>query len=585
LPNLLGLELEGSLPQGEFFGREGPAGSLVLATPAPLRFQDVSVSWEGSPLLDRVSASIDYELAYSSAGFEARKVRLEATDASGRRLLHSASEVIAPLAETRLLNAAKLTLTGDLDGLSDQPVLAGAPRFTGGELETILELTHGEESTLRFSAGLRDAATVDGALPSARLDLEASGVTGEHLRLAMPVRFESEEFGASRVDFHGMLSKAPGDLYGFEASLSGERIALPDVQRLLALFQRTGVEAGTEVAAEGIAPLSAEQLSAIARLRTRRDEVPVWSDRINGRMTVDLGVLASPTLDVQDIRASLEVAPRAVVLSDLHASALGAELTSEARIDFDPKAPAPYALRFRTEVPEFDAGQAMLAAAPAETPTLEGRFSLLSSLRGSGRNPLDLALSTQGQVQLSGRDGVFRGLAAHAGTGSTAARVIGILTFSRELKAVARLLDGLGEIRFEDAELLLERSVPDRIKVSRLSVRSPQLRVDGVGDLSLAPARALLLSPMQLSVRLAAGGDMAILFDGMQLLEPEQGGTDYRELDRIVTLRGTMAEPDASEFWTLLEEGSENARGVFGVGLRALNRRLEAGASEAAASR
>ncbi len=125
------------------------------------------------------------------------------------------------------------------------------------------------------------------------------------------------------------------------------------------------------------------------------------------------------------------------------------------------------------EVKNLELGRLFAAVAPGTPPTAEGRFEFATTMTGEGLNPLDLALSSVGEVRLSGRDGVFRGLAADAGTGSKAARVIGILTFSRELKAIGRLLDGLGEIHFKRADLKLERT-PDRIELSQLSIVSPQ---------------------------------------------------------------------------------------------------------------
>jgi hypothetical protein len=227
------------------------------------------------------------------------------------------------------------------------------------------------------------------------------------------------------------------------------------------------------------------------------------------------------------------------------------------------------------EIDQIELDRLFLAVAPGRTPTAEGHFKLTSTLTGTGLNPLDLGLSTLGELRLRGSDGIYRGLAAHEGTGSTAARVIGILTFSRELRAIGRLLDRLGEIRFREAEFLLDRSAPDRFDVSTFFVRAPQLMIDARGSLALAPQRPLLLSPIDVSAQIAATGDMAILFDGMGLLEEETGDAGYRDLTRIIRVGGTPIQPDTSDFWELLEEAANNSRGAFGAGLRALNRRLE----------
>ena len=142
------------------------------------------------------------------------------------------------------------------------------------------------------------------------------------------------------------------------------------------------------------------------------------------------------------------MSPERAALSGVQASMLGAALESSATIDFDAALPKPYTLALAASVADLAVERLFLTAAPDETPTAKGHLDLEIALNGVGLNPLDLGLSSLGAIRLSGRDGVFRGLAASAGTGSTAARTVGALTFSRELRAVGRLLDGLGELRF-----------------------------------------------------------------------------------------------------------------------------------------
>ena len=123
---------------------------------------------------------------------------------------------------------------------------------------------------------------------------------------------------------------------------------------------------------------------------------------------------------------------------------------------------------------------------------------------------------------------------------------------------------------------------PDKIELSNLTIVSPQLKIEASGDVELAPLRPVLLSPLNVSARIAAAGDIAILFDGMKLLEAAKGQGGYRNVTKPIVIAGSAAAPDTSGFWALLDEGAGNARGSFGVGLRALNSRLEAGRKTAA---
>ena len=583
LPNLFGFDLEGVLPDGEFFGAVDSDGRLVLTAPNPLTFRDVSVRWGDATLLDRVSMSVDYEVAYGGDGVQARSVDLQAMTRDGRMLLHSTTEAIAPLAVDRLVNEAQIHLEGNLAPLAEQPILASLPKFTTGTLEASLAYNRvGADATLAMSTKLRDAvAEGPGRLPDLDLQLDADGVLGDRLKVALPVHLSSTDFGESDLRFDGALQRKTGGQLAFDASLNGGRIAMSDIERLIDFVStmRDTTERAPAPApapsAPRLAPLSEEKIAAIAKLRAARDSRPAWSG-LGGKASVALGKIEFPSFAVEGVRGKLDVAPARASLSGVRASLLGAALNAAATVTFDAAKPTPYALDLNAAVKNLELGRLFAAVAPGAPPTAEGRFEFATTMKSEGLNPLDLALSSVGEVRLSGRDGVFRGLAANAGTGSKASRVIGILTFSRELKAIGRLLEGLGEIHFKQADLRLERT-PDKIELSNLTIVSPQLKIEASGDVELAPLRPVLLSPLNVSARIAAAGDIAILFDGMKLLEGEKGQGGYRNVTKPIVIAGSAAAPDASAFWALLDEGAGNARGSFGVGLRALNSRLEAG--------
>jgi hypothetical protein len=620
LPNIFGFDLAGVLPEGEFFGTVDADGRLVLAARDPLTFRDVTVRWGQATLLDRVSMSVVYEVAYGGDGVQARSVDLTATGRDGRMLLHSTTRAIAPLTPDRLVNEAQIHVEANLAPLAEQPILANLPALKAGTLEASLSFQNAAAvisnaagtpkapatpkvaatvkapatkkavaaknspaaqnvsmATLTLSTKLRDAqAEGVGRLPDFDLSVDAVGVLGDHLKVALPVRLSSPEFGSSDLRFDGALQRKPMGRLSFEAALKGERVAMGDIERLLGFVapKRAPADAPALASSPKLAPFSDEKIAAIAKLRAVRDAMPAWSD-LGGNATVAIGKVEFPSFAVEGVSGRLDVTPTRAALSGVRASLLGAGLTAAASVDFDAAKPKPYTLGLNAAVKNLELGRLFTAVAPGAPPTADGRFDFATALTSEGLNPLDLSLSSLGEFRLSGRDGVFRGLAADAGTGSKAARVIGILTFSRELKAVGRLLDGLGEIHFKQAELRLKRT-PDKIELSELTIVSPQLKIDATGDLELAPLRPVLLSPLNVAAHLAAAGDIAILFDGMKLLEGEPGQAGYRSVTKPIVIAGSAAAPDTSAFWALLDEGAGNARGSFGVGLRALNSRLEA---------
>ena len=577
LPHVFGFDLEGTLPEGDFFGSVAAGGGVVLAARDPLVFRDVSVGWGDATLLDRVTMSVQYELEYSAAGLQARSIDLTAIDANGARLVHSASEVVAPLRNGRLIDRARFLTEADLAPLTGQPVLADLPPFTSGVLRSTIEIENTGETTFALAAELRDAATSVGPLPDVELRLEAESVRGERVRLELPVTIASEEYGRSDVKLEGSSSQTRDGTRTIDARLSGTRLALPDVERLLDLLasQSADPTAEQDEAARGEAGGRAERRSALAKLRAKRHETPAWTEQLRATANVAIDSVVLPAFTVEGLRGALNVTPERASLTDLEASLLGARLNADANVTFDAASPKPYTLDFHAAIDALDLGLLFRSVAPGEEPTTEGVFDFEATLASEGLNPIDLGLSSLGEIRLDGRDGIFRGLAGSAGTGSTATKAIGILTFSQEFRALGRLLDGLGEIRFEQATFLLDRAVLDRIEIRDLSVVSPQVSIDATGGLALAPKRPLLLSPLDVSAQIAARGDVATLLDGMELLEADANAYGYREIGKRIEIGGTPAEPDASAFWALLDEGASNAQGSYGFAMRMLNRRLE----------
>lgn len=580
LPNVFGFDLDGVLPEGEFRGRVEPDGGVSLRAETPLDFRDVTVRWQDAVLLDRVTMSAQCEFVYSAAGFEARSIDLVATTPDGERMLTSSAQVVAPLTAESTWTRAAFRASASLPALASQPVLAGLPVFSSGRFDIDVAAVNSDRRSFTLDLGLLGAATAaTGSLPTLELGVEAEGVPGGSASLSIPLRLSSETNGDSDLRFDGVLERHDDGPDSFRASLTGARLVYSDIAGLIGLLADDAAESPGDDAGR-----SSAESSALAILRTERHRTPFWPAGVEGTAAIDIASIALPSVEITAVGGQFELAPESAQLVDLHASALDSGLTAHADLSFDAAMEAPYALDFAAAVDGIEIGQLFRLVEPEADaePTTEGRFDIAASLTGRGRNPIDLGLAALGEIRLSGRDGIFRGLAGIAGTGSTASRVIGVLTFSRELRALARLLEGLGEIPFERFDIALTRASSERLELETFVLRAAQVEFDAVGSLMLAPGRPVLLSPLELSTRIAARGDVAVLFDGMDLLEPAADGRDddYRALIRPVVIGGTPSEPDATAFWELLGEGADNARGVFGAGLRALDRRLDPGRAD-----
>jgi hypothetical protein len=166
-------------------------------------------------------------------------------------------------------------------------------------------------------------------------------------------------------------------------------------------------------------------------------------------------------------------------------------------------------------------------------------------------------------------------MAGQFGLARTGTKVIGFLTFSKQLKAISRLLGELEALEFDTFDAVLARETPRRFAISQLTVVSPLARIEGAGGVEVEPGVPLVESPLEASLDMATQGDMTILFEGLALLEEGSDEHGYRPLTRPVTVDGTVAEPDTSDFYEMLDEAARDSKGVIGFGMRRVNKKLQ----------
>jgi hypothetical protein len=580
-PQVLGFELEGVLPQGQFVGREEDGG-ILLAAEDPLLFRDVSVRWQEAALLDRVTVGLQYQVLYSAEGLQARSVDFSTLGPRGTPIADATLRAVMPLSDRSTVESLHFEALANLEPLTRQPVFRGLPAFLEGTIGGSIEMSLGESSSLAGSIALRDARIEEtGLLPDVDASLDVLTMGGERLEVTVPLRLSSDH-GISDLRFVGDAVRK-GEQFEFGAALTGDRVVVPDVMRLVNLMAPPASAADRSDTREAVSSAFQERWSktAIDQLREQRDEAPFWGRRVSGRATLELGSLELARYAVTGIRGELRVDPARIDVREVEASLLGARLTAEGGLGFDGAADTPYELEFRSNFEGLDLGALFRAVDPEAPPTLEGVFEVQTVASGRGRNLADLGLGALGSMRVSGRDGVFRGLAGQFGLARTGAKVVGFLTFSKQLKAISRLLGELENLEFETFELELARETPRRFGISELHVVSPLAVIDGRGGVEVEPGLPLALSPLDMTLDMKTHGDLTILFDGLGLLGPDENASGYRPLTQPVTVGGIVSEPDTSEFYEMLDEASADSKGVAGVAMRKVNKKLQKGRDEA----
>ncbi len=574
-PQVLGFQLEGVLPQGEFVGRVEDGG-VLLAAEDPLVFRDVSVRWQEAALLDRVTVGLQYQVLYSAEGLQARSIDFATLGPRGAPIAEATLRAVMPLSERSTLESLHFEALANLEPLTRQPIFRGLPAFLEGTIGGSIEMSFGERSSLSGSLALRDARIEDnGVLPDVDASLDVVPVTGERLEVTAPLSLSSDN-GISDLRFAGGVVKN-GEAVEFEAALTGDRLVVPDVMRFVNLLSSPASEGEPSQNREAVGSDFQERWSktAIDQVREQRDEAPFWGGGVSGRAILTLATLEFARYAVREIHGELHVDPSQIALREVEASLLGARLTADGGLAFDEAAETPYELQFRSSFEGLDLGALFRAVDPEAPPTLEGVFEVHTVAAGRGRNLADLGLGSLGSVRVAGRDGVFRGLAGQFGLARTGANVIGFLTFSKQLKAISRLLGDLENLEFETFDLELARETPRRFGISELRVVSPLAVIDGRGGVEVEPGIPLALSPLDMTLDMETHGDLTILFDGLGLLGPDENAAGYRPLTRPVTVGGTVSEPDTTAFYEMLDEAAADSKGVVGVAMRKANRKLQ----------
>ncbi len=574
-PQVLGFHLEGVLPEGQFVGR-AENGGLLLAADKPLVFRDVSVRWQDAALLDRVTVGLQYQVIYSSEGLHARSIEFSTLGPRGTSIGNATLRAIMPLTDRTTIESLHFDMLASLEPLTSQPIFRGLPPLLEGTIGGSVDLAFGDRSTISGSLEMRGAQVEDyGTLPDLDAALDVLSIAGERFEVRVPVRLTSETRG-SDLRFDGVVVKG-GEDFWFDASLKSDHIVASDVMRLVNLVAPSDPDLYWRNDREPAVSAFRERWSkaAIAQLRERRDQRPFWSDRVLGSATLDIGAVEIAGYAVEGVHGRLEVEPSRIMLDGVEASLFGARFAMEGALGFDQSLELPYDLQFESAFDNLDLGQFFRSVKPDAPPTLEGIFAVRTLATAHGKNLADLGLGTLGSVHLSGRDGVFRGLAGQFGLARKGAKVIGFLTFSKQLKAISRLLGELEALEFETFDLELARETPRRFGISELTVVSPLARIDGSGGVEVEPDVPLALSPLDMTMDLGTRGDMTILFNGLGLLGPEEDENGYRPLTQPVTVGGTVAEPDTSEFYEMLDQAAVDSKGAVGVAIRKANKKLQ----------
>jgi hypothetical protein len=480
---------------------------------------------------------------------------------------------------------------------ADLGVLGKVPLFSSARLPGAghLRLTFGrsprDSHSVEFHGAIEDLRGRDGqAAPTLRMSGRATGSWSGRMggfgvdTILEPVpKAGAGPLPASDAHFGLKLDYGRLAVPALNSRLEGRYVNVDDVRAFAAAFMPAAARPAPVEAALGHALASPAALPAASRpappaLAAHRSS-PVemvaapWGI-VRGRFTLAIDELALPPYSIRKLGGTLTADATHLDLSRLSGEALGGKWLANVSAAVDPRAGAsPDSLAADFTLTQLDVAQAVKLRYPNPPAGIDGKVDLSVSLAGHAARWDELLAESSGRFNLTAQGGVLRFTLPRREMFSQALEMGGALTFSKEMRALGRLLKTLQAVPVKTLVATGTLTAPGRLRLDHLHIEAPQLQLDVRGSVANAKVRDLMGQPMKLDAALAARGDLAVILDGMHLLDRQAVG-GYRALTEPFTIGGQLGQPDLHPFYDLLARAVQGSHGSWGLLMREAQSRL-----------
>jgi len=529
-------------------------GKISLRSVTPFKLAGIGLKQEGEQMLSglAIEAAPVFEMKEGNAS-STTTGDITIRDAKGAVLMTGKGESSHSAAGGF---QAALTFNLEVPLLANQPMFSGAQIVSegraSGEIRTTLGPSNQVEGRLTVNGLVaREAAQV---LPVANLSFRAVVQEDGRMSLQVPLLFDR---AGQRSDLNFSLDITPsGNNFALEGKMTGEQVELSDLLSVLGVFSSDS------------SPTSQAPTAARPKSAGKSDSQSAWS-RLSGHLFVDVkSVTSGKDWSMTGLMGDVGIDPATISLRSLKASFGGnSRLDAKAGLSFIGGA-SPYNLAGDFTLTEFDVGRLFKALDPTKAPTIEGLFTVNARFVGKGQT-LDRTIEqTHGQFDLTSRQGIFRGLQRASGKVSMTSKavelgasVLGSLFGSDKATKAAekvagqayfvdQLAQSIGEFNYDQLSLKLVRDESLDLKLQDISLISPEVRLLGKGTVSYISGKPLMDQPMVVALSFAARGKVEQLLGKIGLLDGTRDEVDYARTKEPITLRGTLAKPDPSAYFT-----------------------------------
>lgn len=557
-PFLGELQLSGGGLSGELAG-SARDGGLSVRTRRPLTLGGLSLSQPDQPLLQAVDVSLNASADYTPRGWQAQIVEL--TLRREGKLLLSLDAKAGQLAGAAEPLKATGRWSADLPGWLMQPVAAGKLVLASGSAQGDFNASIDGTKAIETNVALTNLVAANKEpLPAITAQMRGDIAPDGKVTFKLPLLLERAG-RKSDLQLTGTYIPTPAAAV-IDAQLTGELVHLRDAQ-LLAVVLPGGTEGKP---APGGKP--AEDSPG-----------PPWAG-VGGKITLALKkVVYGESFEVTDVNGAIRIDPQSLQLDAVHAK-FGPE--SDVKVGggvvFKAAAAQPYAVASDVVLRNFDAGAAFRAVDPAKLPTVEGKVSVSGKMSGSGATLSEAIGAAHGDLQVTGKSGVFRALSADLTervqktqtTVETIGGILGAVTGSEKYTDIANksqilteISDALAEIPFDQMVATAVRDEKLNIVLKDFTVISPEVRLTGGGEVRHVEGVAILAQPLSLQLNLGARGRFAALLKRAGLLDRTQDSLGYTSFLQPIKVGGTLAATDTTELRNALLNSALERSGLL----------------------
>lgn len=222
---------------------------------------------------------------------------------------------------------------------------------------------------------------------------------------------------------------------------------------------------------------------------------------------------------------------------------LGSQISADAHLGITDQGTTPYQFSGEIHADHADFGALFRALQHNRPPTLEGVFTIDSTLRSDAKNLGDLLTGMRGDIRFSSDGGVLRLFHSEdilVNLGLSFAGLLGGI--GGEYGTIVEIAEEFAHIPYDEAKIRIERTDNLDFLLRDLQVLAPEFHLEGIGVLEHVEGRKFSAQPVNLELKLGTRGELEQLLARAELLSETRDPLGYRALKKPFSLSGSFSE-------------------------------------------